>query len=161
MDIYLIRHGIAGDRTLYRTDEERPLTDLGIKKTRKVAQRIQAVGIQFDLILTSPLLRAKQTAELLQQAGLSQQIQAFAPLAPEGNINLWVNWYGVNSHYQAIALVGHQPDLGNWAEQIVWGSQQEKLIVKKAGIIGVHLPSTGSPLGQGELFGLIPPKWFL
>ncbi|HAC64969.1 MAG TPA: phosphohistidine phosphatase SixA, partial [Cyanothece sp. UBA12306] len=53
--IYLIRHGIAADRSEYTNDAARPLTDQGREKTAKVAQSLQKIGINFDLILTSPL----------------------------------------------------------------------------------------------------------
>ena len=161
--VYFIRHGIAVDRTLSQPDETRPLTEQGQKKTKKIAQRIQQVGITFDVILTSPLLRATQTAEILRNVGLSQTLETFTPLAPGGNIQNWVQWW--ESFPQAengnIALVGHQPDLGNWAELLVWGQAQEKLVLKKAGMIGVNCPHQSSPLGRSELFLLTSPKWFL
>ena len=65
MHLYLIRHGIAAEPEEYDTDSERPLTKEGERKTRKIAQRLYELEIQFDLILTSPLLRAQQTAAVL------------------------------------------------------------------------------------------------
>jgi phosphohistidine phosphatase len=55
--------------------------------------------------------------------------------------------------------VGHQPDLTDWAEQLIWGEIREKLILKKAGIIGLSVPPLASPLGQCQLFLLTSPKW--
>ncbi|NEO26328.1 MAG: phosphohistidine phosphatase SixA [Kamptonema sp. SIO4C4] len=86
MEVYLIRHGIAGDRNDYPTDEERPLTDKGKSKTRKVAQRLKTLGLQFDLILTSPLRRAQQTATILQEVGLSPTVEEFAPLTTRATL---------------------------------------------------------------------------
>ncbi|MEM8642112.1 MAG: phosphohistidine phosphatase SixA [Cyanobacteria bacterium P01_G01_bin.54] len=160
MDIFLIRHGIALDRSLCRVDAERPLTSGGEKKTTRVAQRLTAAGIHFNVILSSPLLRARQTAEILQRVGLAKATEVFAPLAPGGDLQLWLNWNQVHD-YNAVALVGHQPDLGLWAEQLLWGQAAEKLIVKKAGIIGLRVSDRGSPLGSSELFLLTAPKWFL
>jgi len=60
-----------------------------------------------------------------------------------------------------LALVGHQPDLGNWAETLVWGYAKEKLVLKKAGVIGINIPDTGSPIGKSELFLLTSPKWVI
>jgi phosphohistidine phosphatase len=164
MELYLIRHGIAADPAEYRTDEERPLTDRGRQKTAQVAQRLYDLGIRFDLILSSPLVRAQQTAALLQQAHLSEQVEVFAPLAPGGNIQAWVDWRST-SHYNqegsCLALVGHQPNLGNWAEILLWGSPNAKLVVKKAGIVGLNLPSQENPIGKSELFLLAAPKWLL
>ena len=162
MHVYLIRHGIAGDRAEYHTDEERPLTDIGCKKTKKVAKRLFDLDIRFDRILTSPLVRANQTAKILQEVGLCKKTETFEALAPNGDINIWVNWYALNyKDCHSVALVGHQPDLGNWAELLTWGNIRDKLVVKKAGIIGVRIFDNGTPLGNGEFFLLTSPKWFI
>ncbi|AFZ42664.1 phosphohistidine phosphatase, SixA [Halothece sp. PCC 7418] len=160
--LYLIRHGIAVDRAPSQPDETRPLTEEGQKKTQKIAKEIQNIGVTFDLILTSPLLRATQTAEILREVGLTETVETFSALAPGGNLQDWVQWWEhLPQHHKTIALVGHQPDLGNWAELLVWGETQEKLVVKKAGVIGLNCPDQGSPLGRSELFLLTPPKWLL
>lgn len=160
MKLYLIRHGIAAERGTYQNDDERPLVPLGFEKTRAVARRLQAIQLQFDLILTSPLIRSRQTAEILQEAGLTSQIQEFSPLAPDGDIQQWLEWFDKN-RYSSLALVGHQPNLGNWAEMLVWGSCQEKLILKKAGTIGLKVSEGQSLLGCCEMFLLTGPKWLV
>ena len=165
MELYLIRHGIAADREAYTKDEERPLTDKGRQKTTKVAKQLYHRGLRFDLILTSPLVRARETAAILKNIGLSNQVEEFPSLAPDGDIYVWVNWLELrrqnNTVENSVALVGHQPDLGNWAETLVWGKSQEKLVLKKAGVIGIQIPETKTPLSQSELFLLTSPKWLL
>jgi len=164
MELYLIRHGIAADKADYDNDEERPLTEEGRKKTKNVAQQIHERNLHFDLILTSPLVRARETAKILQDIGLSSVVEESPHLAPDGNINEWVSWLQQRrqtTNDKSIALVGHQPDLGNWAEILVWGKAQEKLVLKKAGIIGLKLPETETPLNQSQLFLLTSPKWLL
>ncbi|MGK7938980.1 MAG: phosphohistidine phosphatase SixA [Crocosphaera sp.] len=160
--LYLIRHGIAVERDNLIKDEDRPLTDVGEKKTTKVAQRLKEIKIQFDIILTSPLIRARQTANILQNAGLTHKLEEFSPLSPGGSLDLWVDWW-LNSEYDQgmIALVGHQPDLGNWAETLIWGNSHSTLRVKKAGIIGLDLPTSSNPIGDCELFLLTSPKFFI
>lgn len=158
--VYLIRHGIAIDRALSEEDETRPLTEKGRKKTEKVAKRLKDIGINFDIILTSPLLRATQTAELLEKEGLAKTLETFSPLAPNGNIEDWLNWWEENTA-ETVALVGHEPNLGNWSELLIWGEIKEKLVVKKAGIIGLNCPQDLSPFGNSELFLLTSPKWLL
>ncbi len=64
--LYLIRHGIAVAREEYTVDAQRPLTLQGRLKTQRVAQCLNALQIHFDLILTSPLARARQTAEIFK-----------------------------------------------------------------------------------------------
>jgi phosphohistidine phosphatase len=164
MEVYLIRHGIAGDRGDYEDDNIRPLTEEGHQKTTKIAKQLLKVGLFFEIILTSPLVRATQTAEILKKAGLGDQIETFAPLAPAGEIQEWVNWYCQwysQGARRPIALVGHQPDLGYWAETLVWGRSEEKLVLKKAGTIGIKVPEIDQPIGKSELFLLISPKWLL
>jgi phosphohistidine phosphatase len=120
-------------------------------------------GLRFDLILTSPLIRARETTAILQDAGLCSQVEEFPSLAPNGDIDTWISWlegWRQNGRSnRALALVGHQPDLGNWAETLVWGTSQEKLVLKKAGVIGLNIPKTKSPVGHSELFLLTSPKW--
>ncbi len=159
--LYLIRHGIAVDRELYKNDIDRPLTAQGDRKTRKIAQRLKQLGVKFDLILYSPLVRARQTAEILQSKGLSSYLKEFAALSPAGEIQQWLDWYNhpSNAENNSIALVGHQPDLGHWAEILVWGEAREVLVLKKAGVIGITLPETGSLVGNSQLFWLTPPKF--
>jgi phosphohistidine phosphatase len=164
MELYLLRHGIAVKSDTYLKDEERPLSEKGTQKTKKVAQRLYEIGLRWDLILSSPLVRSRQTAEILQQVGMSDRVEEFAPLAPNGDLQAWVSWcleHRYNESESRIALVGHQPDLGKWAEILVWGITQEKLIVKKAGLIGLKLPPKETPIGNSELFLLTSPKWLL
>ncbi len=165
MELYLIRHGIAALRENYAHDEERPLTDKGRQKTAQVAKQLHDRGLRFDLILTSPLVRARETATILQDAGLASQVEEFSALAPDGNIAIWISWleqrWQQEARDKSLALVGHQPDLGNWAETLVWGEAKEKLVLKKAGIIGIKIPDTQFPIGQSELFLLSSPKWLV
>lgn len=162
MEVYLIRHGIAAERGTYKNDEERPLTEKGYKKTTNVAQQLFAVGLKLDLVLTSPLVRAVQTANILKEVGLTRRIEKFAPLKPNGDINLWLQWQQSHeNNYDKLALVGHQPDLSNWGEMLVWGTVKEQLVLKKAGIIGLRIPDVGTPVCRSKLFLLTSPKWFL
>jgi len=164
MKVYSIRHGIAAERGTYANDEQRPLVDKGIKKTTEVAQRLLDLDLTFDLILTSPLIRAYQTAEILQQIGLSPNVEVFSPLKPGGQIEDWLEWmrkWQIDRNDGNLALVGHQPDLGHWAEMLIWGTIKEQIVVKKAGVVGLQLPNYGTPIGRSTLFLLISPKWFI
>jgi phosphohistidine phosphatase len=162
MEVYLIRHGIAAVRGTYLDDEARPLTDRGIEKTNLVAKRCRSIGLQFDVILSSPLVRAEQTAKIFQEANLKSSIEYCDFLAPDGDIQDWLQWLKQEDRsLKQLALVGHQPDLGNWAELLVWGNCQEKLILKKAGIIGVEIDNFENILGNCQLFLLTSPKWLL
>ena len=163
MELYLIRHGIAQERDSALKDDDRTLTKVGQDKTKEVAKRLYNLGLRFDVILTSPLVRSHQTAEIFTQMQLSSQLQVFTELAPNGNIHAWLNWleqqnYPSNSK---LALIGHQPNLGEWASMLVWGQANDGLILKKAGIIGLNLPEMRSPIGNSQMFLLTPPKLLL
>jgi phosphohistidine phosphatase len=165
VEIYLIRHGIAEEKQPeIKKDEERSLTKEGKQKTEKVAQRLKQMGFHFDLIATSPLVRARQTAEILIREGLSSQIEESTHLTPEGNIYNWVTEWLEPRNYATdiqLALVGHEPNLSAWAEILVWGQDKASLVLKKAGMIGIKLPEKGSPLGCSQMFWLTPPKYLL
>lgn len=162
IELYMVRHGLASERGTYANDDERPLTEEGIRRTRRVAKRLQELHIRVDLVLTSPLARARQTAEILQTYKIGTQLEESASLAPGGDINIWLSWlqqwrYSSDS----LALVGHEPDLGEWAATLIWGKAHANLVVKKAGIIGLLLPKVESPVGRSQLFWLTPPRFLV
>ena len=163
VNLYLVRHGIAAEREEYTEDALRPLTSEGKRKTKQVAQQLFDLGLRFDLILTSPLVRARQTADILKAIGLSTQLEESTDLTPEGKIHSWLSWLEEwqNNGGTNLALVGHEPNLGEWTEILVWGEAKGNLLVKKAGVIGVQLPENGSPVGRSLLFWLTPPKFLL
>jgi len=162
MDVYLIRHGLAGESGSYPDDRERPLTEEGKKKTRLVAKRLKELALRFDLILTSPLVRAHQTAEILLDVGLSDHLELADYLAPGGAIADWVAW--LSSWPQAdastLALVGHEPSLSTWAETLLWGNSQGVITLKKAGVIGLAVDPE-EPIAHSSLFLLAGPKFLL
>ncbi|MBD2251093.1 phosphohistidine phosphatase SixA [Nostoc parmelioides] len=164
MELYLIRHGIAEEQKTGIKDEERELTKEGKQKTEKVAHRLLELGRQFDLIVTSPLMRARQTAEIFLACGLSCQLEASNHLAPNGNIFNWLDYWLKPKNFPEnaqIAIVGHEPCLSNWAEILLWGEAKDSLVLKKAGMIGLKLPEIGSPVGRSQMFWLTPPRYLL
>jgi phosphohistidine phosphatase len=169
-ELYIIRHGLAGEHGTYKNDgdpcgngeADRPLTPEGIRKTQQVAKRLLELGLQFELILTSPYARAFQTAEILQSTGLSQKMETSVNLLPQGNFEAWFSWFEgwQSADKKALAIVGHEPDLGQWAEFLIWGEVRNRLKLKKAGIIGLNVP-LDDPISNSELFLLVPPKVLL
>ncbi len=167
-EVYFIRHGIAASRESAKDDESRPLTTKGINKTRRIAERLGDLGLQFDTLLTSPLVRARQTADILNQVGLASHLEEFSPLSPGGSLSDCLNWL---SHWQSanvtslttpsIALVGHEPNLSEWAQQLVTGQEQSQWTLKKGGIIGLRVPNAKQAIGQSQLFWLAPPRFLL
>ncbi|MEI6332148.1 MAG: phosphohistidine phosphatase SixA [Pseudanabaena sp. ELA645] len=161
--LYLIRHGIAEERGNYEDDTQRPLTDEGRKKTKQVAKRLYDLGLRFDLLQTSPLVRAQQTADIFTDLFVTP-VQQSLELAPEGDFETWLSWVAewLSEHPQpakaSLGIIGHEPDLTSWAEMLIWGEVKGGLVLKKAGIIGLSLPETQPWTNNGVLFLLIPPK---
>jgi phosphohistidine phosphatase len=159
-----VRHGIAELRHPDQTDAARSLTEAGQKRTRQVARRLKALGWHWQVILSSPLLRAEQTATVLLQEGLADQMQDFPALAPGGDFAQLVQWHQQNPQIQSLAVVGHQPDLSEWITQAVWGelgsaaANREPIVFKKAGIARVEFPAGKVEVGEGLLSLLLSPK---
>ena len=162
--LYLIRHGIAGDRADYEDDTQRPLTEEGRKKTHQVAKRLYDLGLRFDLLQTSPLIRAQQTAEVFADTFKNSPVEQFPELAPDGKLDVWLEWVKswLANHPQpakaSLGIIGHEPDLSSWAEILIWGESKGALVLKKAGIIGIAMPDQEPWQGKGILFLSIPPK---
>jgi phosphohistidine phosphatase len=169
MYLYLIRHGIAVDLDPINPDPTasdlaRSLTKIGRKKIKQVAKHLQMSGLAFDTILSSPLVRAHQTAEILVAQNLSSQLEISTDLAPAGNLQSWITWWESRSTDKPIsklALVGHEPNLSEWAELLIVGSIQHRLILKKGGVIGLKFPTSQISLGTAQLHCLIPPKYLI
>lgn len=163
IELYLIRHGLAGERGTYPNDDERPLTEEGRQKTHKIAKRLKELGLHFEVMLTSPLVRARQTADLLMEVKLADRLEEFPALGHGGDLQDWLTWFESwrSSSQAPLALVGHEPDLTTWAETLLWGRADDRLILKKAGVIGLLLPPTGEAIGNSQLFWLAPPRLLL
>jgi len=161
--LYLIRHGIAEERGTYADDNLRSLTDEGRKKTKQVAKRLYDLGLRFDILQTSPLVRAQQTSEIFVNI-FNCPVEQSKELAPEGNLEAWLSWANewISEHPQparaSLGIIGHEPDLSTWAEMLIWGNSKGSLVLKKAGIIGLALPENEPWQGNSILFLSIPPK---
>ncbi len=161
-EIYLVRHGLAGQFGDYEDDAIRPLTEEGVKKTQKVAQRLKDLGIRFDRVLTSPYTRALQTAIVLQSIGLVETLETLDQLQPTGEIPIVITHLEIlRQTTERIAIVGHEPDLTQLASQLISGNDQTHLVLKKAGVMGLIAPIEGDLLGQCQLFWLAPPRLLL
>jgi phosphohistidine phosphatase len=167
MYLYLIRHGIAEDPDPLVldpivSDESRVLTKLGRKKVAQVADRLKRLDLTFDLIITSPLIRAQQTADILIDKQLSTKLEISEDLKPLGNFPAWLmawNARSPNTDISTLALIGHEPNLSNWAELSIFGKVYHKLILKKGGMIGLKFPDDRIAIGTAQLHCLIPPKY--
>ncbi len=160
MDLYLIRHADAldlGERGV-TADEERPLSKKGEKQAAQIAAGLQRRGVQLDLLLTSPLVRARQTADALLRHGapLVTDLQACDELAP-GTKRKKLARALLATGKNVVGLVGHQPDLGTFTAWLI-GAADVQLEFAKAGVAYVRCDEVPRK-GGGTLVWLVTPEW--
>ena len=155
-----IRHGIAEEPRPEVEDAFRALTDEGRKRCRKVARQLKNMGWRWDLLLTSPLVRARQTAEIFLDENLAEAVEVFEPLAPGGSFADLVRWQAEREPLASLALVGHQPDLSLWVQTAIGlnPAHADAITLKKAGLAQVRFAEGRIDYRQGSLTLLLSPK---
>ncbi len=153
MQLYFIRHGIAEDRGTDKPDAERELTSKGIAHMRDAAQVMKALGLKPDPLYSSPLVRARQTADLLAEA-LGVTVQERKELAPGFNIHAVETLTRDLGEDAEVMFVGHEPDFSTTISSLVGG----RVVMKKGGLARIEVVSR-QPL-LGDLLWLIAPKIF-
>jgi phosphohistidine phosphatase len=121
LELYLVRHAPAAERgSEWPEDAVRPLTPDGAAKFRKAVQGLAALGVRIDLVLTSPLVRCRQTADILS-SGLPghPRVQPLDALAPGGGHAAVIAEAARVAKRPRIALVGHEPDIGHLAGKLL------------------------------------------
>lgn len=137
MQLYLIRHGLAVDvgEEGVVTDEDRFLSVEGRRKTTEVATALREIGCVVDELLSSPLKRALQTAEILaEELRIPRSVQLADPLRPGVAPAAQLDWLKSQSLVGPIMLVGHMPDLADLASYLLTGHTDANLCLKKAGV---------------------------
>ena len=136
MELYILRHAIAVERGTegFATDAERPLTPKGRKKMRRNAEGMVALGLSFDRIISSPFVRARQTAEIVAEAfDLVKHLSISQHLAVGGSETELIN--EVNAlGCDGIVLVGHEPYLGGLISVLLSGDQGISMTLKKGSL---------------------------
>jgi phosphohistidine phosphatase len=138
MDLYLLRHGMAVERGTpgFKNDAARPLTPKGRRQLRQTAAAMTKMELPFDLLLSSPLLRAKQTAEIVaERLKLKKRLKFSDELKPDGSMtNLLRQLNELNPLPESILLVGHEPYLGRLISLLISGDEKATIDFKKGGL---------------------------
>jgi phosphohistidine phosphatase len=131
MQLYLVRHAEA---TPGSPDELRPLSDEGLEQARDLGERLRNDGVVPDVVLTSPLLRARQTGEAIARAtGSTQESdERLAPGATAETVREAISGRG-----ERVIVVGHQPDCGRIAASLSGGEEPR---FPAAGMVVIELP---------------------
>jgi phosphohistidine phosphatase len=162
MNLYLMRHGIAltRDDPSLTSDGERPLTNKGVKRMRKAAKGLARLSVPFDAVLTSPLLRARQTADIVASTlGIEAQLEEISGLAPESTVEHLMFSLTRYQDRKHLLLVGHEPLLSTTAAHLLGGRQSAKLNLelKKGSLCRIEI-DTIPAASPGKLHWLLTPK---
>jgi phosphohistidine phosphatase len=157
MKLYLVRHGIAVDRLSgeITSDFKRPLTSEGKEEVADVATGLKFIGVKPNYLVTSPLVRAKQTAEIFAKVfNYKEQIVFSEALAPGGLVSDLYKVIDDLKNANEVCLFGHQPDMTRLAQSLLWGGPDLDIPFKKSGVCRIDIYDL-PPTSPGTL------KWFI
>jgi phosphohistidine phosphatase len=161
MRLYLMRHGTAVPRGTpgFSEDARRPLTEAGRAEARAVARGLKRLKLPVDRIVTSPYLRAGQTAEEVRRVlGERVAVSEFEALRAEAEpaaSSLSLKTVAEHAH---VLLIGHEPHLSAWIAELTAGRGGMRCLMKKAGVACIEVERVPPPAGSGTLRWLMTPK---
>ena len=151
MQLYIVRHGIAIDREDPKCppDPERYLTEEGVEKTEAVAKGIAALGVEGSLFLTSPYVRAVQTAEIFASAleYAKQRIRRSDLLLPGAEPSHLFRDLAREKQASSVLVFGHAPHLDDLIATAL-GAKKHLTSLKKAGVALIELKRISPPIGM-------------
>lgn len=157
-ELYLIRHAIAEERgDAWPDDAKRPLSEEGMSRMRKTARGLARLDVTLDVILTSPYVRTRQTAEIVAGAlDPRPSIVNVDSLTPEGSVTAVVADLEKHARKTRIGLVGHEPGIGELAARLI--GSRHAIEFKKGAICRIDADEL-PPSGPGDLRWFLPPKF--
>ena len=161
MNLFLLRHAPAAERGTagFADDSARPLTPAGRRELKTIPATLKKMDLDFDLILSSPFLRAKQTAEIVAaELKLKKRLKFTSALEPEGDQKkLIAELTRLKPPPENLLLVGHEPDLSRLISRLVTGRPDAGFALKKSGLAKLEIEKLH--LGQcATLAWLLTPK---
>jgi phosphohistidine phosphatase len=136
--LVVVRHGKAEERSDYSgNDRLRPLTDEGRDRMRENAKHLRKLFPKIDVLISSPLVRAQQTAEILQQEYGIKKIQNTENLSPGFNRAELLK-YLKDQQGETLCIVGHEPDLGEFCSWVLTGNSHSFVPLRKGGVCVVE-----------------------
>ena len=155
--LFLIRHGIAEERgDAWPDDAKRPLTEEGMERLQKSARGLARLDVWIDVVLTSPLVRARQTADIVASAfDPRASIITVESLAPEGSYASLVADLEKHGRKTRIALVGHEPSIGELAARLI--GSRHSFEFKKGAVCRIDVDEI-PPVGPGDLRWMLTPN---
>jgi phosphohistidine phosphatase len=158
MQLLVIRHAIAEEREQFarsgRDDSERPLTADGRDKMRRTVEGLRRVVSRIDLLASSPYARAMQTAELVAEGYGIDDIKTVDALVPDAPLPQIQSWLQRKSTAKIVAVVGHEPQLGELVTWLMSGLREGRVEMKKGGAAMLEFAGQPGP-GVGVLQWLL------
>lgn len=136
MNLYILRHGIAVEHGAagYEDDDQRPLTGKGERKIWVITEAMKALEISFDSILSSPLVRARQTAEIVAEAlKAKKRMELTDTLSPQESAKPLIEYLDEQGSVDDVLLVGHEPFLSRLISLLISGDSESSILLKKGG----------------------------
>jgi phosphohistidine phosphatase len=161
MQLLVVRHAIAEDPAEYAQrhpdDAGRPLTDEGRKKMRKAARGLRTLVPELDLLATSPLTRAVQTAEIMAGEYGGPTPVKTPTLAPAQPLQALAEWLDRERRRDVVAVVGHEPSLSRAVSWLLGGGDRSFIELKKGAACLLEFPDHVGP-GEGVLRWSLTPS---
>jgi phosphohistidine phosphatase len=146
LQLLIIRHAIAGSREEFgatgQDDDLRPLTHTGRARMRRGARGLRRQAPEIQLLASSPLLRATQTAALVAAAYANMPWEEADVLRPDASLPAFVAWLRERREREVVAVVGHEPHLSTLASWLLTGERRPLLQIKKGAACLLDFPST-------------------
>lgn len=153
MELYFLRHGIAGTEASPDTgDAGRALTDVGAEKIQVAARGLRRLGLHLDILLSSPYLRARQTAAIVARE-LKVEMRLIDALAPGCDVTQLMSTLAEQRGASRIMVVGHEPDFSQMIAALTGGTQVQ---IKKGGLGRVDMGALDHSVGT--LIWLLTPR---
>ena len=159
-EFYIMRHGIAVTRgsTGFSDDTKRPLTPEGKKKLQEITGGLARMGFEVDWIVTSPLVRAAETAEIVRDSlDGNVPVDFCDALRPGGSPEALIQFLAKHANRKRVLVVGHEPDLSELAARLMGAGRHANLAFKKGGCCLITFDEF-PPKASGQLVWWLPPK---
>jgi len=158
MDLFILRHGEADQRSKTTiSDTKRSLTDSGKKEVEEISKALVKLGIKFDYVFSSPLVRAQQTASIILKEIKCKNHENLVQLSPEGDRSELYNKLSLLKQDSSVLLVGHEPYLSQLVSEAISDATNCRIDLKKAGLVRIRTFSC-IPKLRGEIRWLLTPK---
>jgi len=162
MELYILRHAIAAERSSagHSSDSQRPLTPEGLRKLKRIVRGMKSIELSFDLILSSPYMRARQTADVVATTlGLESVLELSVLLEPGAELQALIADLASRSMgVDRILLVGHEPMLSSLTSLLLSGDEDLDITLKKGGLCKLAI-RTISPGRCATLEWLLTPRY--